>query len=277
VAQLVDAMPSKGIVRKDMWVRIPSAALVTRPFEEVRTVQSLAEAGLKQAEISRRTGIPRVTVHRWLATGRAGRLEAAARAACKRCGGMHEEVDQQAYAYLLGLYLGDGWITRHARDVFALRIALDAQYPAIILSCQNAMQAVVPRNRIAGFLRPESDCIEISAYSKHWPCLFPQHGRGFKHARRIALAPWQRDIVDTYPEQLLRGLVHSDGSRSRNVTDGKNYPRYLFSNRSDDIRAIFCATCDRLGIEWRRANAWNVSVARRASVAKLDAFIGPKR
>ena len=54
------------------------------------------------------------------------------------------------------------------------------------------------------------------------------------------------------------------------------YPRYQFSNRSDDIRELFTLACDRLGIEWRRMNQWNVAVSKRQSVEMLDAFIGPK-
>ena len=42
------------------------------------------------------------------------------------------------------------------------------------------------------------------------------------------------------------------------------------------IRALFCWACDLLGIEWRVMNEWNISVARRESVATLDEFIGPK-
>src|SRR5262249_5395128 len=53
--------------------------------------------------------------------------------------------------------------------------------------------------------------------------------------------------------------------------------RYQFSNRSDDIRAIFCEYCDRVGVEWRRMNRWTISVARRGSGARMDRFIGPKR
>jgi hypothetical protein len=48
------------------------------------------------------------------------------------------------------------------------------------------------------------------------------------------------------------------------------------SNRSDDIKRIFCDACDLLGIEWRVMNRWDISVARRVSVARLDEFIGPK-
>jgi hypothetical protein len=74
--------------------------------------------------------------------------------------------------------------------------------------------------------------------------------------------------------------VHSDGCRHTNrVTVGGNryaYPRYTFTNASDDIRQIFCDACDAIGVEWRRMNARNISVARRASVARLDEFIGPK-
>ena len=109
---------------------------------------------------------------------------------------------------------------------------------------------------------------------------FPQHGPGRKHKRVIKLADWQVRAVERHPHLLLRGLIHSDGCRFTNTVRHARktyeYVRYNFSNRSADIRRIFCDTCDLLGIEWRVMNAWNISVARRASVARLDEFIGPK-
>jgi hypothetical protein len=57
---------------------------------------------------------------------------------------------------------------------------------------------------------------------------------------------------------------------------GTGYPRYHFSNRSDDILAIFAEACRRLGVACRANNRWELSVARRDSVAKLDEFVGPK-
>jgi hypothetical protein len=54
------------------------------------------------------------------------------------------------------------------------------------------------------------------------------------------------------------------------------YPRYQFSNRSDDIRRIFTDACDSLGVEWRPWTRWHISVARKDSVALLDEFIGLK-
>ena len=116
---------------------------------------------------------------------------------------------------------------------------------------------------------------------KCWPCLFPQHGRGRKHHRAIELAAWQREIVDAQPGFFLRGLIHTDGWRGVNRVRVKGhdyeYPRYQFSNRSDDIRRLFCEACDCLGIEWRPWTRYHVSVARRASVAVLDRYVGPKR
>ena len=185
------------------------------------------------------------------------------------------------YAYLLGLYLGDGNISANRRGVFRLRVTLDLAYPNIVLECANAMDAVMPGQRAGVHVRPHSECVDVSMYSKRWPHLFPQHGAGPKHLRPIVLAPWQQEIVEHEPEALLRGLIHSDGSRSANrvVARGKayTYPRYVFTNASADIRAICCATCERVGVEWRQMNARNISVARKQSVARLDEFVGPKR
>jgi hypothetical protein len=124
---------------------------------------------------------------------------------------------------------------------------------------------------------PKIGCTEVASYSKHWPCLFPQHGPGRKHERRIELVPWQQELVDLDPRPLVRGLLHSDGCRVLNWVNGTPYPRYHFSNVSADIRGIFGRACDQLGVEWRLNNPWSLSVARRGSVALLDEFVGPKQ
>jgi hypothetical protein len=104
--------------------------------------------------------------------------------------------------------------------------------------------------------------------------LFPQHGRGRKHTRRIVLESWQREIIDWYPEDFLRGCIESDGSRHRRIVNGKNYPAYSFCNKSEDILALFTQACDLVGVRWRRANAMVISIARRPDVARLDAMFG---
>jgi len=147
--------------------------------------------------------------------------------------------------------------------------------------CLAAMSLTMPASKATMSRDSRAQMLNLVSFSKHWPHLFPQHGPGVKHERKIALEPWQRRIVDRYPGRLLRGLIHSDGCRVvntiRHPKKTYSYPRYFFSNRSLDIQRIFCGACDRLGVAWRQDGPWNVSVARRESVAILDRHVGPKR
>jgi hypothetical protein len=176
------------------------------------------------------------------------------------------------------MYLGDGCISKARNGVYRLRIACDMKYPAIICEVSVAMLGVMPTSRVGTMWRLGGGWgAEVYSNSKAWPCLFPQHGPGPKHRRKIALEPWQERIVDAHPEQFIRGLIHSDGCRSLNRVNGKVYPRYFFSQVSDDIRGLFCRSLTQLAIHYTRNDQKNVSIARAPSVARLDEFVGAKR
>ena len=173
--------------------------------------------------------------------------------------------------------------TSDVRDdsTWTLHIALDEAYPGIIESCCDAIEQIRGGHRP----KPRPDytgnaCIRISLSWRQWPCLLPQHGPGRKHSRKIELTAWQNAIVDQAPQAFLRGLIHTDGWRGVNRVHVKGkdyeYPRYQFSNRSDDIRKLLTDTCDKLGVHWRPWTRYHISVAKRDSVALLDSFIGPK-
>lgn len=233
-------------------------------------VRRLALRGKNPCQIARLTKIPRSTIRDWLKP-RYQRRPRSDRPTTVDFG----SIPSAEYSYLLGFYLGDGCLSLGRRGVYRLRIKTDSRYPKIITECAAAMQAVMPQNRVHIQQMPYR-AVEIGCSSKMWPLLFPQHGPGRKHLRKIELAPWQQEIVDRYPREFLRGLIHSDGCRSLNRVNGKVYPRYLFSQVSDDIRGIFTATCDRLGIRYTHNDWKQVSIARAPSVALLDSFIGPK-
>jgi hypothetical protein len=161
-----------------------------------------------------------------------------------------------------------------------LRIYTCTDYPAITEEVRAAVLAV--RGRPPGALRRRNSArvLTIQSYWSHWPCLLPQSGPGYKHQRPIVLTDWQCELIDDDPWPLIRGLIQSDGCRATNrvVAKGRrySYPRYFFANESRDILAIMGAALDRVGVEWRYNRPNSISVARRASVARLDEHIGPK-
>ena len=239
-----------------------------RPQSEWDEVHRLIASGLNDCAVARATGINRRTVLDWR---RQGPIRLRRSSGCPRCEG--SRLGDLAYAYLLGLYLGDGCLSWHRRDVYHLRITLDQKYPNIIAECARAI-AIVSGRRVAE--TPAKGCTVVNASWKHWPCLFPQHGPGKKHQRTIELVAWQREITRKHPGTLLRGLIHSDGCRILNRVNGKDYPRYHFTNKSSGIRDIFCEACGDYGIHWTACRAELLSVARRRDVARLDLAVGPK-
>jgi hypothetical protein len=251
-----------------------------RSLTQVRQVAELIASGVNDCEIARLTGIPRRTVLDWRRTRRWETFPYDAQ--CTVCeAAAHQFGDLPAqYVYLLGMYLGDGYIAR-SRKTYRLVVAMDGAYPELIAECCRAVAAVVPGAPPSLQRQKDSRCIWVVKYSRQWPCLFPQHGPGRKHERLIALSSWQKDLVRRHVKPFLRGLLHSDGSRFANRVrvNGQlySYPRYTFTNASSDIRRLFCDACELLDIEWRVMNARNVSVAKRVSVARLDEFVGPKR
>jgi DNA-directed RNA polymerase subunit N (RpoN/RPB10) len=273
-----------------MRVRLPSPApnkLVVPVFDNAgvhpprireRALQ-LRAAGVPFGDICRDLGLPRRTVGNWFYGERPRRREErqARPTRCPRCSDPPRNPgDLPAYAYLLGLYLGDGHLVTSAR-LSVLRIYCAASWPGLIDACKDAMLRVLAR-KVHTVMR--TGCVAVQSYSKHWPCFFPQHGPGKKHDRPIKLAQWQQDIVDEHVGHFLRGLFHSDGCRVTNrvTRNGKTYvyPRYMFSNESADIMKLCQESLDQLGIEWRMCRRNLLSVARREAIAELDRHVGPK-
>ena len=233
-------------------------------------------AGESLNRISRTTGITRATLREW--RERDGAFAPSLRCTCARCTGTPPPLSP--YLYLLGQYLGDGCISPMGRT-WVLRIATCDEYPEIRAEVVQAISRLVPNS--VNFVQSVG-CTYVNCITKKWLHLLPQHGTGRKHERPIVLQPWQRELADTDPRPLIRGLIHSDGWRGTNWTEKSvggttkryTYSRYQFSNRSGDIRGILTDALDRLGIAWRQSNPWTISVARREAVAALDEFVGPK-
>ncbi len=266
---------------------VERAFLMTRSLEDVNLVLVLNGEGFSKRAISIQTGVSRATIREWIGDPNRAlirtsqRLSGVTRKSCLGACEPWRDIDERAFTYLLGMYLGDGCISEHAR-AYRLRIACADAYPLIKDEVEAAINRILPvkvgRVQCIG-------CTEVGAYSSHWPCFFPQHGKGRKHERSIVLERWQQEIVGRYPRPFIRGLIHSDGCRLVNVavrerelwTERRTYTRYQFTNRSDDIRGLFGWALDLIGVHWTQSNRWVISVSRRKDVHYLDSFVGPKR
>ncbi|GGP76518.1 helix-turn-helix domain-containing protein [Streptosporangium pseudovulgare] len=242
----------------------------------------LSSCGLNDRQVAEICGVSLGAVQKWRTGVRRAREEEDGRKlrSCPRC---HNRIlDEEAYSYLLGLYLGDGHIALCRKGVYQLSLSCCDSWPGLIEEAAKTLAAVMPTSSVSR--RQKTGCTEVKSLSKHWACLFPQHGPGRKHLRKILLEAWQEKIVEAHPGPFVRGLMHSDGYRGMNrvrhringVDHWYEYPRYLFKNESKDILEICAKALDLLRVSWRYSRYNTISVARREAVARLDEFVGPK-
>lgn len=263
-----------------------------RTYEEYKRILEYWEKGYSKKGISRALNIPRRTVIDCIQRyGTIDQLEAVfaelqTPLLLSILQGEREDTQNicEAYAYILGMYLGDGNISK-LRKIYRLRITLDAKYPDIIQRCSDKLKQLFSENAVGAirhFYAGRLSYINVSLCKKDLPIFFPQHGIGKKHERPIVLEAWQQRIIDQYPLEFWRGLYHSDGSRSDNFVAGKSYPRYQFCNVSSDIIQIFIRTCDQLGLHWTTKQPHKVTksmlvfISKRKDVEYLDNLIGKK-
>src|SRR3954447_16464733 len=98
-----------------------------RPTSEFQEVKRLIRLGLSDYRVARETGIPRSTVRTWRVRDCAPRARAS-----RTCPPGRRPPNGKAYAYLLGLFLGDGCLVLRPKGSPQLVITLDSSYPRII-------------------------------------------------------------------------------------------------------------------------------------------------
>ena len=235
-------------------------------LEEFETVQRLIAAGMNDCAIARQTGIPR---------GQCGTgdcrptIRARSRLGTQSCG-VHTRLRLHSQPQRIAICSASTWATAASHEASAcwrLRIILDDKYPR--------HHRPLPRGHRRTNAGPAgSDATPFRQLHRGLSVLetlavsFPQHGPGRKHLRPIRLEPWQEVLVKEATEDFIRGLIDSDGCRVVANDRGVRSVRYHFSNRSDDIRGLFCAALDELASHGRgRAGSRSPSIARPRSRA----------
>jgi len=236
--------------------------------EKFDLIIELYSNGLNKSQISKITGIPRTTVRDWINKSPQKFVD-------KIFNPLEFLTNEKIsnYSYILGLYLGDGFINKCKRT-YRLRISLDKKYNSVNEMVKNCLSSIF-NNKINVVKR--GNCVDISLYNNNLPYFFPQHGKGKKYLRKIILTEWQNQILS--PINLIKGLIHSDGCYYNEKIKNYTYGRFVFTNKSKDIIQIFCNALDILNLEYdvqKIDGIYRVRISKKSSVVKLKEMIGTK-
>lgn len=243
--------------------------------EQKLEAKKLRENGENWLTISKKLNIPRGTIKYWFDGG-----EIKFNKQLKKEFNLktfleeieNDERKKRAYSYILGLYLGDGHITKTAKkDIYRLRIFLHDRYKNLNEYALRNLQEILVENKCTIFSSKDCALDIISVYKKNIKEIFPQHGEGLKHKRKIKLEKWQKEIID--PLCFIQGLFHSDGS----YVQGKNV-FYQFTNMSTDIKKMYLYYCKKIGVQTSSTdfNKKNIYIYKKNFVKYLEEKIGTK-
>ena len=210
-----------------------------KTVDEVNHILDLYNSGCSQNKIFKTLGIDRGTI-RQIINDPQGYLN---KATIKF---NLSEINKKSYAFILGVYLGDGCISKtHTPNVYRLRIALDNKYKELNEEVISELKILFPNNKIAHYAVENTNGCIISVHSSNLLTLFPQHDIGRKHERPIILEDWQKEIVNEFPVDFLKGLIYTDGCF---YLAGGKYKRCNFTNKSKDIIDLCSDTMNKLNI-----------------------------
>lgn len=241
-----------------------------RTEKEYQKVINFKDVGLNNCEISKILNIPRTTINDWIKNKPNFNKFQKTNFNPKKY--IEDNNLNETYSYILGLYLGDGYINKMKRT-YKLRIVNDVKYSKLNMFIKLQLEKLFPSN-VVGFVN-RNTYLEIYVHSNKLEKLFPQHEVGRKHQRKIILTNWQTEIISN--KYLLIGLFHSDGCYYINKVNGYEYESYSFSNKSLDIHKIFQTCCNNLGLSYTKTNKMNETQLRKRDVVNyLKDNIGTK-
>lgn len=120
---------------------------------------------------------------------------------------------ERCLAYIVGVALGDGNLSRPNGRATRLRVTCDARYPLLARTISSSLRELLPANAVS-VIQPHSTntYFNISVYSNklnHW--LPWKVGAGTKEEQQAQVPDWILNDLE-YSKECLRGLFQTDGS-----------------------------------------------------------------
>ena len=179
------------------------------------------------------------------------------------------------YCYLLGLYLGDGCISRDGR-VWRLRVTLDKKYPAIIDRCCEAIDMLMPGQRAAVLRRPDrlrrSIAILQALAVPVSPARAGQEAQPTDPPGAMAASPRRPGHRGVHPRPDPQRRLPRRRQRPRR----RQHPLPLLEPVRRHPRPVHAQHSTTSASPGPSRAGTSIAVYRKAATARLDEFVGPK-
>ncbi len=138
--------------------------------------------------------------------------------------------NREVLAYLVGVGLGDGNLSKVNGRAVRLRISCDLKYPFLITEIIAAIKYVLPESSV-GLVPNSRRCVNIVSYSNYWETILGWKALlGSKFAQNARVPDWIW-YKDEYVKACLKGLIETDGS----IYNDRGYPMVMFTNVVKDL------------------------------------------
>lgn len=230
------------------------------------------------ADASKKYGIPYTTIKNWVTRGSVpNSIKLHTLRTSADVDPIHlieKTLGYKLYSYLLGAYLGDGWIVKQPTQI-KFFICKDRSRQTLLRFWERILSKI---GTVDTFHRKTNCDVLKICLGLEYLKIFPQAGDGRKHFRDVKLTSWQTDIIDY--KFLLLGLFHTDGSCYK-PTPTSTKLVYEFSNASMDIIEIYKTCLEKLQIGFSeyiipRKTPTKRIASRLANADMLFSLIGTK-
>lgn len=155
-------------------------------------------------------------------------------------------------AYIVGVALGDGNLSRPNGRATRLRITCDAKYPRLAAEIVSSLTTLFPKNKVSKVERT-STYFDISVYSNTLDSLMPWSvGAGPKKVQVARVPGWIKNDLHL-SKACLKGLLQTDGC----IYQDRGYQMLSFTNNTrelaEDVQEIF----EKMGVHPRFASVNN--------------------